>query len=399
MDLAPGAHSEPKLGPGARVVGLDALRGLAALSVVFCHHLLVLPTVWECYRTGAAGTYVRALFFPPLYLFWAGHPAVILFFVLSGYVLSLPILAGSHQPYAGYALKRFCRIYIPYAVAVAGAILGAAVLSQGEIPGLSGWFKSSWNMPIEAEQVLAHAMFLPPFGPSGFNDAVWSLVHEMRVSLVFPFLMLFVRRSGWRLILLMSVCLSVAGLVPSFHWRLMLLVDYGLTVHYADFFLIGALLAKHRGWIAARLEKLSPAVRFGLFGTGVMFYTAEAINPAARQGRWMYPVEILTAAGAAVFVAMAPSVGWLCRPPLVWLGRISYSLYLWHLPVLLATIHIGYGRLPLWSLLVLSIALGMATAALMHHLVEEPSTRLAKYLGNAFRNRLPKDFRSFGEIA
>lgn len=59
---------------------IDSIRGLAALSVVISHLSLVIPNVYI----------VQKLKNTPLHIFWAGHEAVILFFILSGFVLALP---------------------------------------------------------------------------------------------------------------------------------------------------------------------------------------------------------------------------------------------------------------------------------------------------------------------
>ena len=63
--------------------------------------------------------------YTPLRLLVDGEAAVILFFVLSGYVLALPFIAGTQLTYGRYLVKRICRIWLPFAA----AILLAAALS------------------------------------------------------------------------------------------------------------------------------------------------------------------------------------------------------------------------------------------------------------------------------
>ena len=75
--------------PSVRLTELDSLRGLAALSVVFAHYLHVFPVGGEVDRMAHVATRT------PLYLAYAGHEAVILFFLLSGFVLALPFLGGT----------------------------------------------------------------------------------------------------------------------------------------------------------------------------------------------------------------------------------------------------------------------------------------------------------------
>src|ERR1035438_6360232 len=96
-----------KLAHPARFKSLDALRGLAALVVVFHHLMLSLPD--------ALRDDLRYIDLP---LLMGGRFAVMLFFVLSGFVLALPYFAGTNSAYSPYLVRRFCRLYPPFAFAV-----------------------------------------------------------------------------------------------------------------------------------------------------------------------------------------------------------------------------------------------------------------------------------------
>ena len=108
---------------GPRFLQLDAMRGIAAVCVVF-HH-------W------------RLAFYAGVLHFWlvpifSGTQAVMLFFVLSGFVLSLPYLDGKRRPYWPYLIRRFWRIYVPFAAAVGIAAVGA-LLFRGYHKPLTVW--------------------------------------------------------------------------------------------------------------------------------------------------------------------------------------------------------------------------------------------------------------------
>jgi peptidoglycan/LPS O-acetylase OafA/YrhL len=85
----------------ARDRSLDAVRGLAALSVVLCHYLNILTGL-------PLGTMLMSLAaLPPLSLLVTGYGAVILFFVLSGYVLTLSLMRDSELGWGRFAASGF----------------------------------------------------------------------------------------------------------------------------------------------------------------------------------------------------------------------------------------------------------------------------------------------------
>ena len=69
----------------------------------------------------------------------------------------------------------------------------------------------------------------------------------------------------------------------------------------------------------------------------------------------------------------------LRRAPLLWLGRVSYSLYLVHVPLLVASVVLLHGAVPLWASLLLGAAVSLPAAEAMHRLVEAPSRDLARW--------------------
>lgn len=63
-----------------------------------------------------------------------------------------------------------------------------------------------------------------------------------------------------------------------------------------------------------------------------------------------------------------------------YIGKISYSLYLIHLPVLFAFIHMLNGKIPMSLILFGTIVMTFIVASIMHHVVERPAIKLGKYL-------------------
>jgi acyltransferase-like protein len=93
--------------PGDRFGQLDSLRGIAAATVVVGHLIRSVPAIDD--RSQA----FWALKYTPLHVFWAGHQAVIFFFVLSGFVLALPFYSRAVS-YRTFVVKRVLRICVPY---------------------------------------------------------------------------------------------------------------------------------------------------------------------------------------------------------------------------------------------------------------------------------------------
>jgi peptidoglycan/LPS O-acetylase OafA/YrhL len=158
-----------------RIVALDSIRGIAALVVVFYHCSLAAPQLHD----RIAATYV-------LRPFVAGPAAVYLFFVLSGFVLYGVLAPGSAPPYPNYAAKRVLRLWLPAAAVVGSALLYVAV-DPSRVPGASDWFSdNSW---IEAPSPAAMAYHFALFSAERYHqldNAIWTLAHEIKISLIFP---------------------------------------------------------------------------------------------------------------------------------------------------------------------------------------------------------------------
>ena len=280
---------EPIPGTG-RIFALDSLRGLAALAVVF-HHLLLIAIPLET-RIGARSVLalllsdndrfdtpdpftlpgVFALFdATPLHVLWGGNEAVVLFFVLSGFVLYLPYANGRPAPYLQFMTKRICRIYGPYLAALMLAVLLNYTVSTGGIASYGWWMNRTWRLPVRTRDVWDHVFLIGSFDPMRFNTAFWSLVHEMRLSLIFPLIAAVVRLPGamrWPLFLVLG--LGGAGLSAVLRWPLN---NYVESIHYAALFVLGGAIARHRIELAAWLADASKMMRWSLIGSALMIYT------------------------------------------------------------------------------------------------------------------------------
>ncbi len=367
---------------GRRLEELDSLRGAAALVVVFHHTLMVLPhfSDFTAGRTRPHGLGEMLMFQTPLALLWAGHAAVLLFFTLSGFVLALPWLNGRAPTYPVFAVRRIFRIYAPYMAVVGAVMLLLVSVRFGPLPGLSSWLNKSWNHPVTWNVLVQHLLMT---GADDFVDnPVWSLDWEMRISAVFPLLMLPLAR--WRAAGGLAAGAALLGAYFGFE-LFPKEEDQGDPVFllYTLGFVVGATLASLQDQIRTLLAK--PWASLGLAAAAAV--TLSRTPPFAWQDT---PGELIMLAGAVALIcatiAPGPLHDALLRPALKSLGRISYSLYLVHVPVILLTAHLLYGRAPVWAIMGVSVFGALALAIGVNRLVEEPFDRLGRWLSA----RLPR---------
>lgn len=374
---------------------LDSLRGLAAIIVMNTHILQSFPTFWDPGPVSEQSLLVRMLNYTPLHLIWAGHASVIFFFILSGFVLALPFLEGRSTPYASYIIKRVCRIYAPYLVLMGLTLLLYYCFRHSvSISSLSSWFNSLWRTEPNGMMVLNHVFLLGNFDTQLYLYTIWSLVHEMRVSLIFPLLMLLVIRFAFRVNISISLLIFVispiltyvfthyAGLVTSQFYT------YVETFHYTAIFLLGALTAKYRVVLIQLIQGLSIRVKMLLCIAGILSFTYEywffigidALHPR------LFDDTFITI-GSLIFLLLGLGSRsfskFLLLRPIHFAGKISYSLYLFHPIALLTCAKLLYGLLPLWIIFIIAFIFSITGAALLHRFVEIPSIRLGRKLSES----------------
>jgi peptidoglycan/LPS O-acetylase OafA/YrhL len=372
--------NSPQQSDPRRFYELDALRGLAALTVVFLHFSKICsPRV------------VYVIDHTPLRLLVAGHAAVILFFLLSGLVLTLPYKKNGRLNYGPFLLKRVCRIYLPYLGALAFAVLCDLHFSN-HFHYDNYWINLTWSAPVTTSLVVQHILFLGNYDWSQFNTAFWSLVYEMRISLVFPFLALAVLRLRPLWVILSAAAFSVVRYALAILFSTILhLSSYDAaantmrTLHYAAFFLIGSLVAKHLHGLSrwfARLTAFQAAsvalVSLALYG----FSNASSIVQ-----RFHIPGDLYdwgAAAGATMLIVFAmnsrPFHSFLTSRTIHHLGQLSYSLYLIHGTILFVLIHTLLGRVPMGVLLLIYLSVTLLVTEIFHRIIERPSMLLGRRL-------------------
>jgi peptidoglycan/LPS O-acetylase OafA/YrhL len=164
---------------------LDGLRGLAALSVYFSHLLGIISF---------KPIFFQILSNSPIHLIWHGESAVTLFFLLSGFVLTLPFLKNKDTvKIFPFYIKRIFRIYPVFLLAILFSIILKSLFFQlDKMLIYSSWINQFWKWNIHDISI---STFFKTFILIGYTfdtklfiPIIGTLRTEMIISLIMPFL-------------------------------------------------------------------------------------------------------------------------------------------------------------------------------------------------------------------
>jgi len=365
-----------------RVTQLDGLRGIAALLVVACHALSTLPGIGDVVygnRSAELTTAETWAVFSPLHFVWNGTPAVHVFFVLSGFVLVLPFTRpGAAGRWAQYYAKRFFRLYLPAWASLAVAVALMTIIPRSASPLQSPWADIYVTDP-SVGQVLKDGLLL--LNASTINTPLWSLKWEVLFSVLLPIYVLIALRwrRFWHVKIGLALLLAAVGALQDVAW-----------LSYLPIFAIGAVLGAERDRIRELTQSWPGFVWFFVAAAGIFLANAEWISPEQP----IPGVEAVVTVGATLIVLLFVS----CRSAkrlgdtavAQWLGRVSFSVYLVHLPIILAGVTLLRSvSLPL--ALAVSVAASFMAAELFYRYVEQPSHRLSMAVGRAVGRRTRPD--------
>ncbi|MCW1241013.1 MULTISPECIES: acyltransferase family protein [Bacillus] len=356
-----------------RIKELDSIRGLAALTVVFGHFCLMLPSL------------PNSIKFSPLRFLWAGGEAVIVFYVLSGFVLSMA-LYHSKTNYWGYLIKRFVRIYIPYYFWIIITFALFILFSPYEVVGLRDWFYDRWQGSITKLDILNHFVLLNNFFTENYNPVIWSLAQEMRISIVFPLLFLLFYKLSWKKTILFAVSFSLIsvflnmlhiGKAEGFY------NGYADTLHFTSMFMVGMLLFKYQEKLIYSYRNMKKIKKGFLIALGIILYLYSIlIYGFSRNDTTFLLKDWGVVMGVSIFIIMAMSnlkvKVFLNKSVFVYLGEISYSIYLCHFPIMMVLFKLLYTKIPIFFLLILCITMTLLFSIVSYHLIEKKCINWAK---------------------
>jgi peptidoglycan/LPS O-acetylase OafA/YrhL len=303
---------------------------------------------------------------------------VLVFFVLSGLVVALPVLRPGFSLLRYYP-TRLLRLYLPVwgALALSAALIALVPRDPETMPAQS-WVRDGQYPVVDLGRLLSEASLLR--SSYDVDNVLWSLRWELIFSLLLP-LFVTVGRLARRYALLLAAgaaALSALGRV----------LDADALV-YLPVFLIGTLMAVRaedlRDW-ARRTRRRRLWIALALVGAFLLIASWLGRPIVGTSGPANALLWGLAGAGAAMVVLLVlcwPGAGRLMESgPVQWLGRISFSLYLVHVPILgTAAYLVGAAAWPL--ALVIAIPASFVVAAAFHRWVEAPAHRLARRTGAA----------------
>jgi peptidoglycan/LPS O-acetylase OafA/YrhL len=310
MTTEPAASYRPADRPSAaRLAILDLLRGLAALAVCLYH-----------FTDPRDGLFVASD--PLRRMTWQGWLGVEVFFVISGFVIPYSMHVRSYRlrDAGGFLVRRLKRLEPPYLACIVLILLLNGLWNI--IPAMS-----EMSREVTLPQLLAHVGYLieilkdisPRWDYDWLNPVFWTLAIEFQfyifMAIVFPLLV-----HERMVVRLASVAtIALAGFAaPS---------NLSLLPHWLPLFALGIVTFQ------SYAGKVSPIWYVALV-IGLTALSWQIVG--ARQTAGQTAVGLATALSIRVFTtAQIPRI----LTPLLWLGTISYSFYLLHIPIGEALIH------------------------------------------------------------
>lgn len=368
----------------AKIQYLEGLRGIAAIQVVLLHFVTgFLPDTAE-----------HAV--APLQVLWDGHTAVYVFFLISGAVLTPSFARGG--PWPRQAAKRLVRLGIP--VAAAAVIAFVLIAAMPDAHGLaarltgSGWLAMDSSAATTPRHLLReitldslllgyreYTLFAPvagrlPLLEHALNAPSWSLHLELYGSLL---VLALVRLQAWQ---------------PWLHWLAVIACAVLFGTHPMFLFVIGHLCTTQAG--KPGMSGIGPGlVVLGFAMSATKDWTLlEAVReaiaryaPVAVPNLFQFQSQ-LAAVALFIGVLLSPVVQQLlslCGG----LGRLSFSIYLLHFPILFTLACAGF--MPLAGCLPQPIAVAVTfagfaavvllAATLFERLVDRPAVLLSRRIG------------------
>lgn len=325
---SPQAPSALRAPHGAASKHLDALRGIAAVGVCWSH---LRDLFFRDYnQVPGHHAWMQVLYLAT----GLGHQWVVIFFVLSGYLVGGSVLrafATNRWSWGTYLLNRLTRLY---AVLIPALLLGALLDVSGcHLFGLSGVYggaTGAHELSVRIPDRLTWPIFLGNLAylqgifvmPFGSNGPMWSLANEFWYYIAFPFLgcALWPKLSVGKRILNFALFAAVIVFIKPAIALMGLLWLMGVLIHFVP-----------------DLPSASPLLRRALIAAAALACCATlAWCKQSRSGFADYILGVVvTALIYAILVGARTPMPRIYNATAHFVSRSSYTLYLTHVPMLL----------------------------------------------------------------
>lgn len=379
-------------------LGLTSLRGIAALAVVVQHCLLVLRISGndDVFNAPMRLSDPWLLHQHALLMLFNGEAAVVLFFVLSGLVLTLSIQRDEPLGIATTIRYWIRRIFRLYPLLVAAAVMSAAFFTLApaatQLPNASSWAVQHFNAEVTANTLVKTGLGIS----NVLNPPVWTITIEIAASMLFPVFYLIATRATALGKVIALCCFVFLTLASPVRFRY-------IEVYLIAFFL-GALIVFHGRPFAVWVWSLGPAARsaFVVLIALVALAAKRLIAPEIWNDGLTALVISIACTAIVTVVYFGPRRGLLESPVLVRLGDISYGVYLIHFPVMITLLRLVAPHMPttitptatLAFHLALAgsvIAVTLPLAAMSFRFLELPLQNLGRQFARNVGRRLSRD--------
>jgi peptidoglycan/LPS O-acetylase OafA/YrhL len=332
---------------------------------------------------GAYKSFYQLMTHTPLKVFVAGDEAVTIFFILSGFVITLPVLQKANFSWAAYYPARLIRLYVPTWAALAFAsLLLVAIPRVTQIAPYFSWVEVASLRNFDPAELMTEAVLLTSRWHYPLNNVLWSIWWEVVFSLLLPVFIL--------------VALAARRYMKLSFFGCLLLITAGVLagndfLSNLPMFMLGVLIALHRerlrAWLGSR-GRLFTALWFGTSLLLLIAWQMLELNNLANVTALLRSLQVVGATGIVLAVYLMPPAVRVfeTRVPL-FLGKISFSLYLIHVPVLVSLAYLFGPSTWFWPIL-LGLVLLVPLAYAFMRLVEAPATKLGRWSGARLATRL-----------
>jgi peptidoglycan/LPS O-acetylase OafA/YrhL len=371
----------PSDAAGSHLWFLDGVRGLAALYVIIHHATMNLPSL-----SNVPASRVEALF-----LRWGqyGHYAVDIFILLSGYCLMLPYLGGRRAfDLPLFLKKRAWRILPPYYLAT----LMSLVLIWTVIGAATG---THWDVsiPVTGEDIAYHLLLFHDWSKSApkINHAFWSIAVEWKIYFLFPVLLALRSRFGAAKMAAIALGTGYAAWLVCERAQILNPSPWGSSFYYLGLFALGMFAAEIAEGAVRAPSPAQRHWRVAFIALSVLLYLVGKRwhgTPIPLQvqsffaGTWA--TALLVSLRLGLFPAWFASI--FTNRASVALGRIAYSSYLVHAPVLQLVFLYLMKPLVDWRfrqpvMVAASVVASLVVATLFYWVAEKPFHELSRRAG------------------